>query len=88
MDSGVETVSITSSKRVWRVEIINDLDGDFEFIARLQKIRFVGDMEVSQEDLGFRSIRYSEASLDPDMAHLTESVKASCKSLIDKLEQM
>lgn len=80
-----ETVSISSRKRVWRVEILNDLDGNFEFIARIQKITFLNGAEVGQEDLGCVSVLHDEALLDEALAPQIENLKGACQELIKRL---
>jgi hypothetical protein len=88
MAETTETATITKKPRVWRIEILGDLDGNFEFVGRLQKIRSQDGVEISQEDLGSESVGYDAAMLNPDLAPHMTKIKNGCRGLIRELRKV
>ena len=86
-DETPETIEAIQKKRVWRVELLGDLDGDFQFVAHVQRIRTQGGVEISQEDLGSVSVSYDEAKADPALDPQITKIKNGCRGLIRELRK-
>jgi len=84
-DETSEIINAIQKKRVWRVELLGDLDGDFQFVAHIQKIRTQDGVEISQEDLGHVSVSCAEAKADPALEPQITKIKNGCRALIREL---
>ena len=86
-DEETANPTVVTKKRVWRVEIEGDLDGDFRFRAYIVKVKTEDGVELPPVDLGSVETTHDVAVLDPALEPSMTKIHNGCRALIRELRQ-
>jgi hypothetical protein len=84
-DDTVSVSTITTKKEIWRVELFGDLDGNFRFVAHVDKVQFDGGEEIGRIHLDDVVTDFATAEADPALEPSMTKLRNGCRALIRAL---
>ena len=86
-DDTTSVVTITSKKRIARVEFVGDPGGNYRFIAEIVVDFFDGPTLVASKSMGSASMVREEAILDPLLAPHIALIETGIVGLVKELRK-
>jgi hypothetical protein len=82
-DDVTVTVAHTTKKQVWRIEIFGDLEGNFQFVAHIDRVTYDDTMtEIGRVHLPDVTILHDDAVADVNLEPHMTAIHNQCKALI------